>query len=334
VQQKTVTTPGLPEISAAVTDVYLVDSAAIVPSGSGGSFFQAAIQCHNNHDDGGAARNFQTALDAGLDNLRRGYAYAHLGGQQLKKNNIAGAVSHFMKVFELKEILFESAHDAAQYMAVIYSELDRAEETARLEQLAAQTRARLGYSLAHNVAENIRQTVRSQKNKLLGKTQTKKTFKANIKEGLRPLGNHLRLTHTDDKSAHDAYLMLFNQQENMERYYQAFTTYAAKTPPPFVMEVMTAYAPKTLYDEHYAVIFPHNITDQREAYGLWLRDATMTCNDQVLSDNHTSSRYNAIKTNVEKVYDWEILLPANFDPETPENAALLTDPADGGYAAI
>ena len=158
---------GLPEISAAVTNIYLVDSSTIRPTGAGGSFFQAAIQCHNNRDDNGAARNFQKAIDAGLDKLRQGYAHANLGVLQLKRNEVAAAISHFIKVFALKEVLYESAHDAAQYMAVIYSELGRTDEAAQLEQVAYQTRARLGYSLAPDMAEKVRKSVRQQKNKLL-----------------------------------------------------------------------------------------------------------------------------------------------------------------------
>jgi len=158
---------GLPKISPAVTNIYLVDSSTIRPTGAGGSFFQEAIQCHNNRDDNGAARNFQKAIDAGLDKLRQGYAHANLGVLWLKKNEVAAAISHFMKVFALKEVLYESAHDAAQYMAVIYSELGRLDEAARLGQVAYQTRAHLGYSLAPDMAEQVRKTVRQQKNKLL-----------------------------------------------------------------------------------------------------------------------------------------------------------------------
>jgi ankyrin repeat protein len=52
-------------------------------------------------------------------------------------------------------------------MAVIYSELGRPEEAARLEQVAFQTRARPGCSLAPDMAEKVRNTVRQQKNQLL-----------------------------------------------------------------------------------------------------------------------------------------------------------------------
>lgn len=331
---------GLPVISAAVVELQLTDSSQLGAPGAGGSLFQDAVQCLNNLDNTGAASNFKRALKAGLDPLRQGYAHANLGTLCIKKNDISGALDHFMEVLDLKNVLYESAHDAAQYMYIIYAELGRRDEAARLQGLASTTQAHLGYSLAGDVADNLRKTVRKRKSKLLrtpaaekkAKPKTKPAVKKqavqkDIKEGLRPLGNRLRLTQTDDESAHDAYLMLFRDRETMDRYYRCFVAYARKCPPPVVLEVMTAHAPKTLYDEHYAVIFPHPITDQREAYGPWLKEATMTSNDEVGSHNHTSSRYNALNTNVECIYQWEILLPAGFDTEAPENAEYLTEGA-------
>lgn len=332
---------GLPKLSEDLLDLNLTDSSQLVPSGNGGSSFQDAIQALNTKNDNMARLHFENALDDGLDSLREGYAHANLGSICIRKGDIRGAIDHFMKVIDLRTVLYESAHEAAQFLHIIYNEFGRWDEASALLNLSSMTQSHLGYSLDPGVAKKVKQAVKKYKDILLEKaakpvkkTKPKKTAKKDLKKSLRPLGNRKRLTHTDDESAHDAYLLLFRDQDTMDRYYRCFLDFAGKIPPPVVMEVMTTHAPKTIFDEKYAFIYPHPLTDRREAYGEWLREAILTCNDHVRSHNHTSSRYNAIKTNVEKVYHWEILLPAAFDTALPENAEYLTDPPDGGYPEI
>jgi hypothetical protein len=65
-----------------------------------------------------------------------------------------------MEVFALQEVLYESAHHAAQHMAVICAELGRQEEAALLQRIAQQTQAHLGYALAPDIVEKVKRAAR------------------------------------------------------------------------------------------------------------------------------------------------------------------------------
>ncbi len=155
----------VPPITTSHTSLTLIDSSQLGVPGAGGDAFQQAIQQMNNKNTDGAIRSLEEALDKGLDPLRQGYVHANLGTLLLKKNDLSGAVAQFMKVLESNQALYESAHDAAQYLNVILAEIGRNEEAALLSQLAVKTQAKLGYSLSPSVADDVRNKVRATNSK-------------------------------------------------------------------------------------------------------------------------------------------------------------------------
>ncbi len=159
-RDKTPKEVSIPEITAQHLSIALVDSSKIGAPGPGGGSFQQAIQAMNSQDYNGAANQFRQALDAGLDPLRQGYAHANLGTILTKKGDLAGAVGEFIRVLEANEALYESVHDAAQYLGVVMQELGRQEQAHGLQLLSARTAARLGSSLSPAAAEEVRCLVR------------------------------------------------------------------------------------------------------------------------------------------------------------------------------
>lgn len=153
----------IPPITAAHTSLALIESSQLSTPGAGGDAFQQAVQCMNSQDTDGAIRSFEEALNKGLDPLRQGYAHANLGSLMLKKDDLPGAIVHFLKVLDGDQALYEAAHDAAQYLNVILVELGRNEEAVLLSQLAAKTQAKLGYSLSPSAADDVRKMVRATK---------------------------------------------------------------------------------------------------------------------------------------------------------------------------
>jgi tetratricopeptide (TPR) repeat protein len=153
----------IPKIDQEYLSVSLVESSTLSGNaGAGGAAFQQAIQNANNRNDDGALRSYREALGAGLDPLRQGYAHANIGTiLLLKKRDLAGAVEEFLTVLKLKQALYESVHDAAQYMSLILQEAGRQQEADELRKIAGKTAARLGYSLAPDVAEKVRNLARS-----------------------------------------------------------------------------------------------------------------------------------------------------------------------------
>lgn len=153
----------IPAIDRQYLSVTLVPSSALGPAGRGGTAFQQAIGHWNARNYPACARSFEEALHLGLDPLRQGYAHANLGVIKVKTGDLAGAVKHFLKVLKSDQALYESVHDAAQYMAVVLETMGRTRESASLRGLAARTQAQLGYSLSPSAAEEIRRLVRPEK---------------------------------------------------------------------------------------------------------------------------------------------------------------------------
>jgi ankyrin repeat protein len=152
----------IPKITQEYLSVSLIESSTLGNAGAGGAAFQQAIQSSNNQNYAGAINSFKEALNAGLDPLRQGYAHANIGTiLLLQKRDLAGAVDEFLTVLKLKQALYESVHDAAQYMAVILQTAGRTDEAAELMRLVSKTTARLGYSLAPDVAEKVRALARA-----------------------------------------------------------------------------------------------------------------------------------------------------------------------------
>ena len=143
--------------------IELVDSAHLVPSGAGDDDFQNAMAAVNRQDDGAAEQLFRSALSAGLDPLRDGYTRANIGELCIKRRDLDEAVAMLVSVLESERALFESAHTAAEYLAIVYAELERDAEAAGLRDLASRTTAALGTSLSPDAAGRTATLARQKK---------------------------------------------------------------------------------------------------------------------------------------------------------------------------
>ena len=113
----------IPKITTEHLLIDLIESKQLGNPGSGGTAFNQAIQNMNSSNNTAAIQNFSEALQLGLDPLRQGYAYANIGELYVKNNDLANAIPQFIKVFELKQVLYESAHLASEYLTVIFKDL-------------------------------------------------------------------------------------------------------------------------------------------------------------------------------------------------------------------
>lgn len=190
-------------------------------------------------------------------------------------------------------------------------------------------------SISPDMASKVEHMVKFEKDKLISKIKVKPQSKTvPLTQGLRPLGNKKRLTSTHTKEARDAYFLLFGNKERLVRYYDEFIKYARKTPPPIVFEVLAAFAPKIVFEEKYVFTYPNPRVDNREAYQVWMQEAIYFCNDRVLPDNHTDFQYHALGRHVEAIYQWDILVPDQFNIFAATAKVFLSDPENGGYPAI
>jgi parallel beta-helix repeat protein len=153
-----------------------------------------------------------------------------------------------------------------------------------------------------------------------------------LTHGLRPLGNKGRLTHTPGEDDYNVRLLLFQDRPSAEKYYQLLTSYARSTPPPYLIEIMAAYIPKTIFAEKYAVVIPNENSDTRPGYQDWVRNAIWTCNDTLRLHNSTDHKYKDIHKYLEVVYEWDILPTQGFSRQSDEAGELLRD--DAGYPAL
>ncbi len=106
------------------------------------------------------------------------------------------------------------------------------------------------------------------------------------KRGLRPLGKK-RLLWTEGKECL-MYAAIFRDNRNAERYSELFASDAQKNPPPYMVETMVAYAPKTIYNEKFAFICPYPGEDSKAGYEEWAHEAMLTCNDTLRQENYFS----------------------------------------------
>ena len=154
------------------------------------------------------------------------------------------------------------------------------------------------------------------------------------KRGLRPLGNKKRLLWTEGKECL-MYAAIFRDDRNAERYSELFASYAQKNPPPYVVETMVAYAPRTIYHEKFAFICPYPDEDSLAGYEAWAHEAMLTCNDTLRQENYFSGySYEAVIPNLETILRWDVLLPRGFAFDSPAAQEMLTDPPDGGFKAV
>jgi len=163
---------------------------------------------------------------------------------------------------------------------------------------------------------------------MMTQEEIKKTI---AKKGLRPLGNKIRLTRTDDQ--YNARLFLFADPADARLYYQAFIHHALKNPPPFAFEILFARI-QTIYDEPYGLVFPYERTETRPGYAPWFREATLTCNETIRNFQSADHNYGMLVRYIKELFDWTILVPADFDLDSDEGAGIFSDPADNGYPPI
>lgn len=150
-------------------------------------------------------------------------------------------------------------------------------------------------------------------------------------EGLRPLGNKQRLTHTDDQ--YNVRLFLFGDKSDAETYYQMFIDYAEIFPPPFPIEIMFVRI-HTIYDEPFGLVFPYERTDTRPEYAEWFRETILTCNEGLRNYRATDHSYEKLNQYVNELFDWTILVPELFDLNSEEAQAIFNDPPGGGYTTL
>jgi ankyrin repeat protein len=147
-------------------------------------------------------------------------------------------------------------------------------------------------------------------------------------KGLRPLGNKKRLTQTDDE--YNVRLFLFADKNDSETYYKEFINYSEKNPPPFCIEIMHAKI-HTIYEEPFGLVFPYEVTDTRPEYAAWFREATLACNEVLCNFQATDHNYEKLNQYIKEFFDWTILVPANFDPNSKKFKDIFSDPENGGY---
>jgi hypothetical protein len=150
-------------------------------------------------------------------------------------------------------------------------------------------------------------------------------------KGLRPLGNRQRLTHADD--SYNVRLLLFDRQADAATYFKALCAYAQENPPPFALEILLVRI-HTIYSQPFGLVMPYERTDSRPAYVAWHREAVLTCNETLRNYQATDHSYADLPRYVKDLFDWTILLPAGFDPDSAAGQAILSDPPDGGFPPL
>ena len=164
--------------------------------------------------------------------------------------------------------------------------------------------------------------------------QEQTTAALNYTQGLRPLGNKKRLTHTADQDSYDVTLLLFRDKESAEKYYELFTDYTRNNPSPFLIEVMLLFIPKTIYSEKYAVTIPSEGTDTRPEYNRWAMNAIRSCNDTLRIHRSTDHKYKELHRYVDIVYKWNILVPKTFSKTSSEAEEILRDSPNEGFPPL
>lgn len=154
--------------------------------------------------------------------------------------------------------------------------------------------------------------------------------------GLRPLGNKKRLTYTTDEVSYgiDVGLLLFYNREKAERYYDLFTGYAKKNPPPYLIEVMFLFIPGIPSAEKYGVVIPYETVDLRPEYKQWAINAMRSCNESIRVDQHRDHSYKLLHKVVDVVYKWDILVPRDFSENSIDAKELLHDDANEGFPPL
>jgi hypothetical protein len=148
---------------------------------------------------------------------------------------------------------------------------------------------------------------------------------------LRPLGNKLRLTQTDNN--YNVRLFLFANQADAATYFKALSAYALKTPPPFALEILLVRI-HTIYPQPFGLVMPYERTDSRPAYGAWYREAILTCNETLRNYQAADHGYENLPRYVKELFDWTILVPAGFDLHSATGQSVLSDSPDNCFPPL
>lgn len=163
----------IPEITDSTLAMRIVDSSALRSPGPGGEAFQRAVSRGNDAAKSAdaptkhahrlaAIEAFKDALEKGLDPLRVGYTYSRLGELGMETGDLDSAITNFLHVLSLPEVLYEALDESTQYLGVVLDELGRGVEAERLSGLSAKVQARLGRCLSATAKDAAQRLVRAQ----------------------------------------------------------------------------------------------------------------------------------------------------------------------------
>jgi hypothetical protein len=150
-------------------------------------------------------------------------------------------------------------------------------------------------------------------------------------KGLRPLGNKQRLTQTEND--YNVRLFLFDSQADAATYFKTLCAYALKNPPPFALEILLVRI-HTIYSQPFGLVMPYERTDSRPAYAAWHREAILTCNETLRNYQAADHSYANLPSYVKELFDWTILVPAGFDPDSAAGQTILSDPPENGFPPL
>jgi hypothetical protein len=150
-------------------------------------------------------------------------------------------------------------------------------------------------------------------------------------KGLRPLGNKGRLTQTDNN--YNVRLFLFSSQADAATYFKTVSAYAQKNPPPFALEILFVRI-HTIYSQPFGLVMPYERTDARPAYVAWYREAILTCNETLRNYQAADHSYEMLPNYVKELFDWTILVPAGFDPNSVAGQAILSDSPNNSFPPL
>lgn len=157
-----------------------------------------------------------------------------------------------------------------------------------------------------------------------------------IQNKLRPLGNKMRLGFVGEKCLD--YRAQFRDRESATRYYEAFLKYSRIHPPPMLIEIIAAYTPNTIYSEKFAFILPYFSRGGREDYNQWASEAMMSCNEVQRQHSYCSGNdYGYVPVSISSqgaVIEWTVIPPNDFELDSEEASALLSDPPEMGFDVV
>lgn len=142
---------------------------------------------------------------------------------------------------------------------------------------------------------------------------------------LRPFGNRKRLCHTDNQ--YDVRLFLFEDLNHARLYFDEFVEYALLNPPPYCFEILLAKI-YTIYDEPFGIVFPNELTDSRDEYSSWFREATLTCNDVLRNYQPADHSYGMLGQYIKELYEWTILPTSEIDEAPMDSYPCFEDGQD------